>query len=205
MSYSENSLFTEKEIEGFRQHGLSESIIAELLRQAEAISRTGAADNASPLTEIEKTVLRDGGALGVDRSDQPAKLVEVRPIVRALADELLLEQRSLSADAVASHLQVSLAEVAERSIHGHPQQLYGFLSRSSVRLYPQWQFTDVATVPNLAELLSAIGDGVHPVSLDQFMLRPHVDLEVNGEELSPRDWLVSGADPEPVILIATDL
>ena len=111
----------------------------------------------------------------------------------------------MSADAVASHLQVSLAEVAERSIHGHPQQLYGFLSRSNDRLYPQWQFTDVATVPDLAELLSAIGGGVHPVSLDQFMLRPNVDLEVNGEELSPREWLVSGADPEPVILIAADL
>ncbi len=205
MSYSENALFNDNEIEHFRRQGLSGSTVSELLRQAESISGGRPAENASALTETEEMILRDGGALGLDTPAHRAALTEIRLLVRALADELLLERRSLSAAQVAAHLQVPSTEVTERSSHGRPQSLYSFCSRSNDLLYPKWQFIDMATIPHLADLLSAISEGIHPVALDRFMLTPSVDLEVDGRTLSPKEWLLSGADPEPVKRLAVDL
>jgi hypothetical protein len=43
------------------------------------------------------------------------------------------------------------------------------------------------------------------LSLSRFMLTKSVDLDIGEECYSPRDWLISGLDPTPVLMIARDI
>jgi len=43
--------------------------------------------------------------------------------------------------------------------------------------------------------------------MSRFMLEKNMDLEISdsGQQISPRDWLVAGYDPEPVMVMLSAL
>lgn len=205
MSFSETSLFTPTEIEAFGRRGLSESTLADLIRQAETLAERGAmAANTSPLTETEKEVLRDGGALGLDESEEALKLTRLRATVQSLVETRLLENHSLSEADVAEHLNMSLGEVRELAL-SRPPRLSSFLSNANEWRYPRWQFADTGIIPYLVEVLSALEADLNPVGLDRFMTTPSLDLNDGQQTLSPRDWLLNDADVEQVLTLVRDL
>lgn len=206
MRFSETSLFTEKELKNFRQRGLSESTLAGLIRQTEALVERSAiaAANTPPLTATERLVLKEGGALGLNEPDESIERAQIQVMVQSLAEERILEGQSLSEAEVATRLAIPMAEVRERALI-RPPRLYRFLSHTDEPLYPPWQFTESGAIPYLAELLSEVGRDTHPLGLNRFMLTPSVDLDVGERLLCPRDWLRSNADPEPVLTLARDL
>jgi hypothetical protein len=65
--------------------------------------------------------------------------------------------------------------------------------------FPAWQFTETGTIPHLSDLLTVAGATLPQLVLTRFMVTPHVDLDVGNGRLSPRDWLVRGLNPEPVL------
>lgn len=71
-------------------------------------------------------------------------------------------------------------------------------------LLPAWQFIEGRLLPGLDELADA-ADGLHPLTLAGFMTRPDVDLEVDGESVSPVEWLAAGGDPTVVADLAAGL
>ncbi|MCA1837069.1 MAG: hypothetical protein LC721_12390 [Actinobacteria bacterium] len=73
------------------------------------------------------------------------------------------------------------------------------------RRYPAWQFTDHGLVPNLELVLPDADPGLDQVSLWRFFVSPDPDLALDGVSVSPRDWLVAGADPGRVQALLRDL
>lgn len=71
-------------------------------------------------------------------------------------------------------------------------------------LIPRWQLPAGTLLPGLKTVLKAAGT-VHPLTLAGFMTRADVDLEVDGEPVSPVDWLLGGGDPEAVAALAAGL
>lgn len=71
-------------------------------------------------------------------------------------------------------------------------------------LLPRWQFAEGQLLPGIRELAQVAAE-VHPLTLAGFMTRPDVDLEVDGEAASPRQWLTGGGEPTAVAELASAL
>lgn len=68
------------------------------------------------------------------------------------------------------------------------------------RLFPVWQFTGGTVYPALRDVLHQFADvGVDGWTVAVWLTTPSVDLP---GEASPRDWLLAGRDPSPVVRAA---
>lgn len=70
-------------------------------------------------------------------------------------------------------------------------ELFAFVADDELR-YPTWQFCDddeQPIVPHLSRLAPAF-DGMHPASILRFMTTPRDRLTLEGEPVSPIDWLL---------------
>lgn len=67
-----------------------------------------------------------------------------------------------------------------------------------------WQIADAAIVPGLVHVSDA-ARGVHPLTMEAFMTRPNVDLDIDGVHVSPRGWLLAGGHPDAVARLAEGL
>lgn len=110
-----------------------------------------------------------------------------------------------------AHAALTTAQAATRLGVGKSRirQLIGDGSLMTVRLadervLPRWQFTDDGYVPGIATF-STVAQSLHPFVLSQFMMRPSVDLQVDGEAVTPVEWLTSGGDPRRVATLVADL
>ncbi|TFC12523.1 hypothetical protein [Cryobacterium sp. MDB2-10] len=107
---------------------------------------------------------------------------------------------SLSVAEVAQVLSVDAARVRRRQAKG---DLYAFLAGGK-RRYPLWQFTgDPAqpVLPGLTVLVQGLPADMHPASIKGFMRTPQEDLRVDGERMTPVDWLLHGGDARALVSI----
>lgn len=105
---------------------------------------------------------------------------------------------SLSAAEVAMRLGVDASRVRHRQAKGG---LYSFVVGGK-RRYPAWQLTsDPArpVLPGLAALVKGLPEDMHPASIQGFMTTPQEDLLVNGERMTPVEWLLHGGDPQALV------
>jgi hypothetical protein len=157
--------------------------------------------HSSPqLSAGDQNILVSGGAV-ID--DAPQSQEAVRELVNECWE---LIKTSLDQESVASLLHVSTEMLSLMTIRP-PRELHSFRLKNSQPLYPAWQFSVSETIPHLRSLLSQVSPDAHVLSLSRFMLETSPDLENSdsGQRISPRDWLVAGYDPEPVVLMASDL
>lgn len=110
--------------------------------------------------------------------------------------------QSLSRAEVADLLSIAPSRVSHRAADG---QLYAFRAGRAKMLFPDWQFGAGATLPYLAQVVSALEVGAPPALVRRFMLGPDVDLDVGGIAMSPAGWLSAGNKPEPVLRRAPTL
>lgn len=151
----------------------------------------------SNLTDKEIEILRAGGARGLE--DTP----ETRTSLLNSLKRLLEDCRKLLADsydiaAVSSLLGVSEAEIEHKALQ-QPPELHSINSKNGHLRFPRWQFTDSGTIPHLTALLAEVSPSLAEIHLSYFMQRPQDWLEVNGECLSPCEWLCRGLDPNAVL------
>lgn len=83
-------------------------------------------------------------------------------------------------------------------------QLYSFLHNGRRRL-PSWQFIEQQVIPGLGEILPCLAEDVHPQAVSGFFVSPNPDLVINGQEVSPVQWLSEDRDPRLVAKQATGL
>lgn len=74
-----------------------------------------------------------------------------------------------------------------------------------MELFPLFQFHNDLTIPEWKFVLNAIRPDVHPLALYRFMTLPSCDLVLEGENVSPRNWLISGQPADELLLMLTDL
>lgn len=149
------------------------------------------------LSETEISILRRGGARGLDDS------AEDRRYLRESFEELVKECRAFVAEAydtaaVASWLGLSPEEVARKS-REVPPSLAVFDIHPGTLKFPRWQFTKSGLMPHLSDVTAAAHPHVSAFILARFMDTPHVDLDIGAGRLSPRAWLIRDLDPEPVL------
>lgn len=182
--------------------GIAEARIRDILA-AEVVSTpepNSEAPSSHPngLSATERDILRHGGARGLD--DPPAVH---RRRQRENLEALIQACRALIQNAhdtatVASRLRLSQASVVNQA-HQAPHRLSAFELSSGALHFPAWQFAETGTIPHLSDLLLVADTALPQLLLTRFMVTPHLDLDDGNGRLSPRDWLVRGLNPEPVL------
>lgn len=174
---------------------------ADVVTALDSVLGQGTGDSAlapSParLTRAESAFLDAHGGLpppGPDRSAQ----------ARTLATVALEAIRGLSTREVADLLGVDESRVRHMVSEGRLYRLPTKVRRAHA--FPDWQFADGRVLPHLHRVLHAVDSRLIPIEVRQFMLRPHDVLEVEGEPVSTRDWLLSGGSANPVVALAANL
>lgn len=148
----------------------------------------------------EERLLIAGGAVGVGEPGHKALQYNLRSAITLYTQ---LVKRAYRQSEVAALLSVTTSRVRQRTDEG---SLYA-LTSANRRVYPRWQFDESATLPHLEVILDALSISAHPLAVQRFFLTPHVDLESDllKAVLCPRDWLLAGHSPEPVIRMAREL
>jgi large subunit ribosomal protein L17 len=111
-----------------------------------------------------------------------------------------LESEAFAVDEASEMLHLPEHELATR-IERH--MLATIRTEDGVRL-PRWQFEGRDTIPGLEEVAPTAAD-LHPVTVAGFMSSPNVDLEVAGQLVTPRQWLLLERDPAVVASLLSSL
>lgn len=149
----------------------------------------------SALSPSEREVLRSGGARldfrSLDEAVAQARLLELVSESRKLVSE------AYDTKAVSKLLGMSESDV-ERDMHRVPPRFHSIQLKENRLVVPGWQFTESGPIPHLESVLSFV-TSLSPLTLSRFMLTPHQDLEHEDQRISPREWLVRGYEPGPVL------
>lgn len=163
---------------------------------------TGAAIGRRPeseLPESEAEVLRSVGA-----NFSPLGEGEENPEIAYEASYAGLLATAFTAKEAADRLGgVSDASVRQRLDAG---TLYGVKPSREWRL-PLFQFTDSGEVPGIKRVLPLIDRRLSPVAVARWFHLPKSELrdEDLAKDLTPREWLLEGRDPAPLLPLAETL
>jgi hypothetical protein len=178
-----------------REHDLpDESLVAAELQVLLDIQD---ATGAQTLTSEEEAFLAEHGGVPV-ASKRKLERLDARSAARAVLEAA----ESLSRAQVARLLGVDESRVSHRLRDG---SLYSYPGASGRRRYPSWQFPRGTVLPHLAEVLSSLPVGTHPVTLRSLMTTPDDALRLDGAPASPVEWLAAGGSPEAVAALAATL
>jgi excisionase family DNA binding protein len=72
-------------------------------------------------------------------------------------------------------------------------------------LVPRWQLHAANPIPHLRKVIAAIPVGTSAVTMERVMTQPSEELYVDGRPCSPRDWLLAGNEPGPVVDLVQQL
>ena len=103
--------------------------------------------------------------------------------------------RSRSAAAAAERLGRSVVRIRGAIADG---SLYGVKVGRSW-LVPRWQLDQAQPLPHLRKVIAVIPEGTSAVTLERVMTLPSAELYVDGQPVSPRNWLLAGNDPAAVV------
>lgn len=161
--------------------------------------RSAPDSSASRLTESEESLLQQhGGISGTVNEDSSVRKATLRSSSSNLAEQA---RESLSVEQAAKLLMVDGSRVRHRV---RDRALYAFKIGGGLRL-PTWQFDRQDSIPGLRTLLAMLPAGLHPLEVAGFMTTPDVDLRVDEQPVSPREWLVGGGDVRVVVELIGDL
>lgn len=147
------------------------------------------------LTAHELEVLESGGFLREAR-------VDPRPIAETTARYEKLLAEGLDVSTAAQRLGVSQGRIRQR-LTAKPPQLYG-IRQGKAWLLPDFQFTQQGLVPHIDKVIGYLPSGLNPVAVENFFRLPQLDLEDDGQALSPLDWLSRGQSWEAVADLAEE-
>lgn len=155
-----------------------------------------------PVGELSAGEAEAMGEGGLDLS--PPSLEEADPLAATAARYAALLASSLTTAEAAGLLGVSEGRVRQRLGEG---TLYRVKAGRENRL-PAFQFEGAGEVRGVGRVVRALRPGAHPVTVANFFAGPNPDLYLDEEEerpLSPRDWLLSGGEPEVLVPLAEEL
>jgi len=158
-------------------------------------------DTRADLSEEEAAFLRDAG---VDLSVfSPTEQGAESPLARTAEEYAALVATSLSIAELASRLGIHPSRLRHRLAE---HTVFGIKDGATWRL-PLFQLDDSGQhlVPGLDQV-APTWSGVHPIAVRRWFLEASSDLrDPSGHPTSPRDWLLSGGDPQTVVELAAEL
>lgn len=172
-----------------------ESLLNLLLGQFEATPPTS--ERGRLFSEAEQQVLDEAHVDLSGLSEQAPNPEEVTASRYAA-----IYARALTVSEASKRLSVSPGRIRQR-IAG--RTLHALRVSGGGWRLPLWQFTDEGLLPGLEQVLPALPEQLHPMSVFGFMHQPFSDLDINGTAVSPVDWLATGGDAGPVAELAASL
>ena len=148
------------------------------------------------LSVHDRIVLTSVGVSDDDLDSQPHRGL-IDHAVQLLSENSL----ALPAAAAAERLGRSVNRIRGAIADG---SLYGVKVGRSW-LVPTWQLDGKGPVPHLRKVIAAIPEGTSAVTLERVMTQPSQELYVDGQPVSPRDWLLTGNEPETVVDLVRQL
>lgn len=148
---------------------------------------------AADLTESDAAAL---AAVGADLAPRGRR--EADPRAEAAAAGVALLAGALSVAEAAARLGVDPSRVRHRLAAG---ELLG-MKRGRSWVLPAWQFAaDGDVLPGLRQVAIVLRP-LPALVAASFMSTAQPELRTGGANHSPRDWLLSGGDPAPVVALA---
>jgi len=155
------------------------------------------------LPEAEADALRRAGF-----EANPELPPQEDPVLLTAADLAAMLEHALSTEGAAARLGVQPSRIRQR-LNSSPATLYGIRSDSRGWRVPEFQFHGNGLIPNIGPVVAALDPGLHPVAVHRWFHLPNADLvaekEFDESPMSPRNWLLAGLDPLPVIELAAGL
>ncbi len=151
------------------------------------------------LSEHELNVLRDGGFPSIPDT------VSLGDNIAIVAGEVgVMIAGAFTQSQVAELLGVDQSRIRQRISQG---TLYAITGENNVKVLPRFQFTVSGALPVLEKVLPAINKDTHPIAVQRFFLTASADLYSDElkTNLTPRDWLIIGHNPDVVARMAADL
>lgn len=145
------------------------------------------------VTSAEEGELRAAGSLRVSMPPLAG-----RASTAAVRADTTIRAGARTVGEVAELLGVSPGRIRQRLA---ARTLLGFHTTDGWRI-PGFLFDPAGELPGLSTVLTALPADVHPVAVEAFLTRPHHELVVDGEVVSPREWLRGGGDPQTVAAAA---
>lgn len=140
---------------------------------------------------------------GVDLS--PSKPDEPDPLARTAARYAAMLATSYTTSEVARTLGKTDGRVRQRVAE---KTLYGLQAAGRGHRLPAFQFEGGRGVPNIGKVIRVLPEDLHPVEVLNWFTMPNADLYLDEEEerpVSPKEWLLSGGNPEVLVPLAEDL
>jgi hypothetical protein len=155
-----------------------------------------------PESTMSATELTTLASVGFDVAQAPREAY-VEAVAASAARLTSLLATALSVSEVAARVQISPGRV--RQMLNDEHTLYGIKEGGEWRV-PDVQLAGNRFVRNLQAVVGAVPRDLHPLAFYNWFVAPSPALSVDHEELlSPRDWLETGGDPEPVAAEAARL
>ena len=195
-------MLAEKDLRTLQEAGITN--IETLASAAAAFLRAHPIYTVQPmpnaLSEQEEAFLLQGGADGVGAYNKCSTAENITTIAGEYAQ---MVATAYSQQEVAKRLGVSTSRIRQRLDNGSLFAVDG----PAGRVCPKFQFAEGSTIPGLEAVLGVMSKEAHPVAVQRFFLTvsPDLESETLGWAVSPRDWLLTGHSPDPVILLAREL
>ena len=145
----------------------------------------------------EAAFLAQNSGIQAAGEDQLREL-DVRTVARAAAEAA----RSLTRGHIAQRLSLDPSRISHMTA---ARALYAYPNGPGRLVYPDWQIHDGSLLPHLKAVLAGVPSGSHPVAVRTFMTTPDDELLLTDHPVTPRDWLIGGGDPAPVVALARTL
>ncbi|MFT3661838.1 MAG: hypothetical protein QM809_10680 [Gordonia sp. (in: high G+C Gram-positive bacteria)] len=159
-----------------------------------AVLKTPTSPPETLMSEAEESALREAGSF-VERMPPLTERASTATVLRSRA----IRESSLPTSDVARLLGVGESRVRQRAA---ARTLFALRSGRTL-LFPRFQFDDAGhELPGWDRVAPVFPEDARPVAIEVFMTRPNVDLVVDGESVSPVDWLAEGHDPAALIELA---
>jgi uncharacterized protein YifE (UPF0438 family) len=156
-----------------------------------------AANATAEFSAAERAVLEEAGANFAPLAQDVADPVEQ---TRAAFVALVLD--TLAADEVAARLGRDISRIRQRT---RDRTLWAIVTEGAAR-YPRIQFADDgAEIPGMGRVVKALPPDLHPVAVLRWLTLPKDDLRIEGQAVSPRDWLHAGGHVDETVAIAEDM
>jgi hypothetical protein len=153
------------------------------------------ADDGDPLPAGDAEFLQKHGGV----SDNRMALFQSR------LETSLMQSTAIHETETAAQVAIRLGKSRSRVLHRISEgAMYAFPSRGkgNERRIPTWQFDDGKVVPHLGEVLAALPEDFSPLEIRAFFMNARVDEPGIDEPVTVREWLLSGADPSPIVELA---
>lgn len=167
--------------------------VVDLLAAVADLAEAHQAPGAMPADE---TALWE--SVGARFDDRDAR---TRALARGAAAFADLLAQSFTTEEVVELLGVDRSRISQRLSDG---SLYA-VTHGDGRRFPSWQFNENATLQGLKEVLTALDPGLHPLTVDHWFTHPNFELDIDGDAVSPVEWLRTGGSAGTVAALAAQL